>query len=93
MIYMCSIKSNNRLKIGYTKDFKDRERAYWTNCGDCFQLIDVIEGTPTDEKNYQLTLESMGFIPVDDERDTEWFTIPTHFSKREILKKGFEIFK
>lgn len=90
---MCSLKGNDCLKVGYTKNFKEREKVYWTCCGSRFQLIDVIEGTPTDEKNYQLTLESMGFVPDDEERDTEWLTIPPNVSKREILKKGFEIFK
>lgn len=91
MLYLISQKGLKTFKIGYTESFKARRRAYNTCMGSELQVIEIIEGTMADEKNWHLTLEAMGFQNVNGKK--EWYTLPKGLKKEKLLQNGFKAFE
>ena len=92
MLYLITLEDSRLIKVGYASDLKSRLKDY---NGLPVRLLDVIEGTKKDEKNYHFFLEYLGFeIKTNyDYNNIEWQGIPKGVSKRLFYENGFQAFQ
>lgn len=91
-IYMVTERGLRTVKIGCTKDWTKRRKAYRTH-STCVRIIDVKDGTRADEKRYQKMLLEMGFTKAfPNSPKSEWFRLPKEMKKSELEHLGFGIF-
>lgn len=91
-IYMVTEKGLRTVKVGYTKNWTQRRKAYRTH-STCARIIDVKDGTRDDERACQQKMLEMGFTKAFKySPKNEWFRLPKGMKKSELEHLGFAIF-
>lgn len=92
-VYMVTEKGLRTVKVGYTKNWAQRRKAYRTH-STCARIIDVMDGSRDDEKMYQQKMLEMGFTKAFKySPKNEWFRLPKDMKKSELEHLGFGIFQ
>lgn len=91
-VYMVTEKGLRTVKVGYTKNWSQRRKAYRTH-STCARIVDVMEGTRKDEQRFQRKMLEMGFTKAFKYSPrNEWFKLPKDMKKSELEALGFAIF-
>ena len=91
-VYMVTEKGLRTVKVGHTKNWAVRRKAYRTH-STCAKIIDIMDGTKDDEKMYQQRMLEMGFTKAFKYSPrNEWFKLPKDMKKSELEHLGFGIF-
>ncbi len=92
-VYMVTEKGLRTVKVGFTTDWAKRRGNYHTH-STCARIIDIMDGTDTDEKMYQQKMLEMGFTKAFKYSPrNEWFRLPKGMKKSELEHLGFGIFQ
>lgn len=92
MLYLIIIEHSRLIKVGYSSNLKERLKDY---NGLPVRLLDAMDGTKADEKNYHFFLEYLGCERIENlnNNETEWFLIPKGVKTKFFYENGFQAFQ